>query len=129
LPGASEKVRAEAVTAYVKSSRSSSLAVAPRAGRMWRTTGWPNGEAARERVLVRCQQYYDEPCILVAVDDSVLPPGPNNATTLWDMPRVRYQGPYDVARIPALRDKELQRADVTGYKNAPGPKAAAFHAE
>lgn len=129
LPGVSEKVRADAVTAYVRSSRSRALAVAPRAGKMWRTTGWPNADVVRERVLERCQQYYDEPCILVAVEDSVLPPGPGNATTLWDMPRVRYQGPYDVTRIPALRDKELQRADVTGYKTAPGPKAAAFHAE
>jgi class 3 adenylate cyclase len=129
LPGISEKARAEAVAAYVKSNRSRALAVAPRAGRMWRTTGWPDADVVRERVLERCQQYYDEPCVLVAVDDTVLPPGPSNATTLWDMPRVRYQGPYDVTRIPALRDKDLQRADVTGYKTAPGPKAAAFHAE
>ena len=129
LPGVGEKVRADAVEAYARSTRSRSLAVAPRAGRMWRTTGWPNAEAARERGLERCQQHYDEPCVLIAVDDSVLPPGPSNATTLWDMPRVRYQGAFDVARIPAVRDKDLQRADVTGYKSAPGPKAAAFHAE
>ena len=129
LPGATEKARAEVAAAYVKSSRSRALAVAPRAVRMWRTTAWPNTELARERVLERCQQYYDEPCVLVAVDDTVVPPGPNNATTLWDMPRVRYQGPFDVTRIPALRDKDLNRADVIGYKTATGPKAAAFHAE
>lgn len=129
LPGATEKTRSETVAGYLKSSRSRALAVAPRASRVWRTALWPNSDAAREKALERCQQYFDEPCVLVAFDDVVVPPGPNNATTLWDMPRVRYQGPFDVARIPGLRDKDLQRADVTRYKSAPGPKAVAYHAE
>lgn len=129
LPSATEKARSEVAASYAKSGGGRALAAAPRAGKMWRTANWPNGDAARERVLERCQQYYDEPCLLVAVDDTVLPPAPNNATALWDMPRVRYQGSFDVARIPALRDRDLQRADVAGYKSAPGPKAAAFHAD
>ena len=44
-----------------------------------------------------------------------------------DMPRVHYAGTFDPERIPSALPAMRGRTDVLGYRDAPGPKAAAFH--
>jgi hypothetical protein len=43
------------------------------------------------------------------------------------MARVRYRGFFDPIQIPLIEPADLKRPDISGYKAATGPKAAALH--
>ena len=62
----------------------------------------------------------------MAFPDSVHAPDAGSSHRL--MPRVEYDGVFDPQKIPAVQTVVRQRPDVTGYRAAPGAKAAAFHA-
>jgi len=128
VPTLPAKTRDEIAAAYVKAGPHRALAIAVQAGKLWWTRSWTTREAAEEKVLEKCQQFHDEPCAVLAADDVVLPPAADGTWPARDAPRVRYAGSFNVERIPAMRPKDLQRADVAGYLAAPAPKAMAFHA-
>lgn len=128
IPAASVKYREDTASAYAKLPPFRAIAVAPRAGASWRVGGWSSREEADEKAREKCQQAFDEPCAVVAVNDVVHPPGADGTWPVRDAPRVRYAGLYNPERIPGLNSKELQRRDVAAYGTAPSPKAAAFHA-
>jgi hypothetical protein len=43
------------------------------------------------------------------------------------MPRARYAGPYDPAQVPGLSVAQRTSTEITGYAQAPSPKAMALH--
>ncbi len=67
----------------------------------------------------KCQHRYDEPCALVAVNDTVAPAGAAGVWPVTDAPRVRYSGTFRPDQIPGLRrrgpaaegNRELSRRD------------------
>ncbi|MBV8190456.1 MAG: protein kinase [Alphaproteobacteria bacterium] len=128
VPKETPEQRKSVVSSFLQASPNRALAVAPKAGRLRGTGGWPTRDLAEQRALEKCQQIYDEPCALIAVDDEVLPPGADGSWPIRDAPNVHYAGPFLVEHIPAMSAHDLQRGDVAGYGTARAPKAMAFNA-
>ena len=63
---------------------------------------------------------------MLAIDDSLEPLGADKKLAARDMPRTHYAGEFDPTQIPGAHLLN-ERADVTGYRTAAAPKAAAFH--
>lgn len=118
--------RDEQVRLYIASSAHKALAVAP-PGASWRVSGQDSEFIAQERVLEACQVRYGKPCTLVAVNDTTVDNPRQPRGVLRPMPRVSYAGPFDPAQIPAIAQVTRERADIAGYRKAPGPKAVAIH--
>ena len=116
--------RESQVAAYLSASQHKALAAHPPSG-SWRSNGWANAALAEERTLEGCQVRYGVPCLLMAVNDGLRATDVGASRRL--MPRVEYDGMFDPQKIPAAQATLRQRADVAGYRAAPGAKAAAFH--
>jgi serine/threonine protein kinase len=128
MPATTRKFREETATAFAKAAANRALAVALHAGKLRFTASWPTRDLAEEKALERCQQLYNEPCALIAVNDATLPAGADGTWPVRDAPRLRYVGPFNVERIPAMRAADLQRPEVANYAVAPARKAMAFNA-
>ena len=128
LPRTSPKYHEDTSRAFAKLGRHRAIAVARHAEGTWRTGDWPTREIAEEKVLEKCQQFYDEPCAVIGADDAIVPSGADGTRAIRDMPRVHYTGLYNPERLPGVREEERQRPEIAGYATAPGPKAVAFHA-
>jgi hypothetical protein len=128
-PKESAQSRKDSVSAFLTLASHRAMAIAPRVGRHWRTGGWPSRLVAEEKVLEKCVQFYDEPCAIIVVDDSLIEPKSDGAWATQDAPRVSYSGQFDPEKLPGLRAQQLRSPQVLSYSNAAGPKAAAFHAE
>jgi len=122
---ASEEADARA-RSYESDRDHKAIAVSFKAHHTWRTSGWPSGEAAITAALESCQIYYNAPCALAASDE-VLAAAPGGTPALRDMPRTHYAGAFEPGQIPAGRGDVLARQDVTSYRSALMPKAAAYH--
>jgi hypothetical protein len=93
----------------------------------WRVYERPSAELAEERGLEGCQVFINKPCAPIAVNDRVTPESADGKWPARDMPRVHYAGLFDPERIPSALPSMSNRADILGYRNAAGPKAAAYH--
>jgi class 3 adenylate cyclase len=127
IPAAPAEMRKEAAVAYAGTGPNRAIAVAPKAGRLRYTANWTTPELAGEKVLEKCQHRYDEPCALIAVNDSVVPAGAGGTWPVKDTPRVRYSGTFRPDQIPGLRAEDLQRKEIASYFADPSPKAAAYN--
>lgn len=125
-PGQSAAAREAQVQAYRSSPAHRSIAAHPPAN-TWRNSGQASAAIAEERALEGCEVRYGAPCVLVAVNEMVSPAPAEGAPPRRPMPRARYDGAFDPMQIPAVADTLRRRTDVTAYRDAPGPKAAAFH--
>jgi hypothetical protein len=99
----------------------------PGTNRHWRTVARPSAGLAQERALEGCQVWSNQPCAVIALDDYVTAEPADGKWPTHDMPRVHYAGTFDPERVPSALPGMRERADVAGYRSAPGPKAAAFH--
>lgn len=129
VPAIAPKLRKETAAAFAEAAPNRALAVARQGGRLRWTSEWPTREVAEEKALERCQLAYDEPCMLVVVNDVVLPAGADGGWPVRDAPRMRYAGPFTLERLPVVRAKELQRPEIANYAAAPGPKALALNTQ
>jgi class 3 adenylate cyclase len=127
IPAAPAESRKESVLGYARTAPNRAMAVAPKAGKLRYTANWPTRDLAAEKVLEKCQHRYDEPCALVAVNDTVEPAGAAGVWPVTDAPRVRYSGTFRPDQIPGLRDEDLQRKEIANYLAETGPKAAAYN--
>ena len=127
LPNLSERLREDGARGYAAAPLHKAQAVPQKAGGHWQDVGATTPEIATELALEGCQVQYGEPCVLTAVDEAVQPVGADGTWAPRDMPRVRYLGEFDPAQIPAVTQILRERADVSGYRAAAKPKAAAFH--
>jgi len=123
-PGLGDGLRTRLVADYLALRPHRAFAFAPVAASHWWTGDWPGGLTAEEKVLERCQIRFGEPCALAAVDDKLVS---SASASPHDMARVAYSGKFDPQQIPGLRRNISTRADVAGYLQAAGPKAAAIH--
>ena len=127
LPGLGDVEIKKVVGAYeaATSHKAEAASLQPRG--FWRSANRPTSEDAATSALENCQIFYGSPCALVAIDDTILQVEPGENWPVHDMPRVRYSGEFNPLLIPGIRADFRERADITGYHAAPGPKAAAFH--
>lgn len=102
------------------------LAVAPVRGASWRVRDFRDPQSAATRALEGCQIYYDEPCMLVALGDRVLPPDRSGSWPLQPQRRVGFRGDYDPDQVP-VSPGTRKSASVAGYRGLPEPKALAYH--
>lgn len=126
-PAISADSRKEVVLGFVALKPNRAVAVAPTANRLRYTGDWPTRELAAEKALERCQHRFGEPCALLAVNDTVVPPGAGGVWPVTDAPRVRYSGTFRPDQIPGLRAADLERAHIANYITEPSPKAAAYN--
>lgn len=129
LPRGTSQAHADTAQQFLRERPHRALAFGPKSGVLHITVNWPTQLLAEQSVLERCQQALDEPCALLASDETLLSTAPDGAWPVRDMPRVHYNGMFDPMRIPALRLLARQTRAIVGYPGAPSPKAAAFHSE
>ena len=126
-PAVSAASRLERVQRYAEAPGSKSQALAPGTTFSWRVSGRATAAAAEEAALEACQVRAGQPCVTVAVNETVLPRPNDGAWRARDMSRARYGGPFDPGQVPTLSERGRSRPDVMGYASAPGSKAAALH--
>jgi class 3 adenylate cyclase len=119
--------RKQDVLGYAGLGPNRAMALAPKAGRLRYTANWPTPDLAAEKALEKCQHRNDEPCALVAVNGTIVPPGAGGVWAVRDAPRVRYSGTFRLDQVPALRAEDLERKEIANYFTSPSPKAAAFN--
>ena len=124
MPRMSEKVRETVIRDYVASEPNKGQAIEPVSGGAWRSTRHEDLEVATDRTLEGCQLRYGNPCELLALNDDIAAEGELKAR---DMPRLHYDGEFDLAKIPIIRPDVRTRADVQKYVGAAGPKAMTIH--
>ena len=127
LPGISPKVLEEQVQRYASSDAPKAMAMHLQATSTWRFSRRDSDAEAMEQTAEACQVNFGGPCVLVALNESLLLPPTGDSFERRDMPRVRYAGAFDPKSIPTVRKDARERSDVVAYAKAPGPKAAALH--
>jgi hypothetical protein len=127
LPGISPKVLEEQVQRYAKSDAPKVMAMHLHSAGTWRGSRRDSDAEALEQVAEGCQVNYGGPCVLAALNETLLLPAAGDNYERRDMPRVRYAGSFDPKRIPAVRQEVRDRSDVIAYREARGPKAVALH--
>jgi hypothetical protein len=127
IPKLETSAREDLAKKYAAMTSHKSLAFVPGTISHWRSSEWPTAEAAETGALERCQVFYAKPCALIVLDDVVQAPAPDGRWRTRDMPRAGYAGIFEPERIPGLQQFVRDRADISGYRKAPGPKAAAYH--
>ncbi|MBW7969809.1 DUF4189 domain-containing protein [Bradyrhizobium sp. BR 10289] len=123
-PRMSERVREGVVHDYVESEPNKGQAIEPVSGGAWRSSRHEDLDAASDRTLEGCQLRYGKPCGLLALNGDIAAEGELKTR---DMPRVHYDGEFDLAKIPIIRPAVRARADVQGYFGVTAPKAIAIH--
>jgi hypothetical protein len=102
------------------------LAVNPERQTSFRVQGFSSAEDAETVLLERCQLTFRTPCILVAVNDAVVPE--ELAARRRDMARLQHAGAYDPERVPGIAQRRRpEMEELTRYAQAPGAKAMALH--
>jgi serine/threonine protein kinase len=124
----SAESRKSDTVSFANAKENRAIAVAPQAGKLRYTWSWPTREMAEEKALEKCQLVHDEPCALIAVNDTVLPAGTDGSWPTRDAPRVRYTGVFSLERIPAVSPGTLQRPEISSYSASPAFKAMALNA-
>jgi hypothetical protein len=126
LPSLSTQAREQRVRDYVQAKEHKAQAVSLQPAGTWRATGRADAQSAEDAALENCQAFHGQPCVLVAINETAVPPPGGGIWTGRDMPRVRYAGNFDPNQIPGAAHLR-QRADIAGYASAAGPKAVAYH--
>ena len=88
--GLAEKARAKLIEDYRALGPHRAFAIAPRAKAHWWTGDWADVEEAKASVLERCQMAYDEPCVVVAVDDMFVEAPRGGQRTAQDAPALAF---------------------------------------
>jgi adenylate cyclase len=127
VPSLSKKVREDQVFDYEMSRGHKAQAVSLKPAGTWRATGRSSTAEAQTGALEGCQIHYGQPCVLLAVDETMVPAPPDDKWPPQDMPRTRYSGDFDPAQIPNVTSARRDIFDIANYRSAGAPKAAAFH--
>lgn len=128
IPGRPLESIQTTVQPYVdaKSNKAQALALGPRS--TWYVSGRESADQAEQAALEGCQIRYNEPCILAAVNERVLPPAESSTWLRRTMPRVTYSSTFSPEQIPAILLNGGARQSAKSYLTAPSPKATALHA-
>ncbi len=123
----SDRGREKVIADFMALEPHRALVFAPNAKSRWATSNWPSQEAAKEKALEGCQLSFNEPCVLLGVDETTVGFDGKTPGQAIDMPKVHYSGEYNPAQIPAVRPSISSRGDVASYRYAANPKAVAMH--
>jgi hypothetical protein len=93
-PFVNTESRTDQAREYAKTKIHRALAYAPVAKATVRTGGWSTQELAAERNIERCNQYFNEVCAIIGMDDIIFLPRPREGWPLKDAPRVHYVGTF-----------------------------------
>jgi len=126
VPGIPAKAREEAARVYEGARGNKAQAAALQPAGFWRTSDRPSADNAEESALESCQIAHGQPCVLLAVNDTLQTAPPDDKWPHRDMVRARYAGLFDPEQIPGSFPPMRRRTDVAYYRLAQGPKAAAF---
>ena len=121
-----ESERTSQAEHYISEKNHRAMAVAPHMSTSWRVRDEQDEATARTRALEACQLETNEPCMLIAVDDHILPEQPGGGWPTQPQSRVTYHGEFDPARVPVsptIRDRD----PVATYQTFDVPKALAIH--
>lgn len=127
LPGISDQAVQNVSRSYAQGNGHKAQAGSRQANGTWRVFGRENPQAAEAAVLEGCQIRYNDPCVLVALNDALVPPLVDGGWSGRAMSRVTYDGPYDPKQIPVVKQDVRERIEVQGYAAATGGKAIALH--
>jgi hypothetical protein len=93
----------------------------------WRFTNRESAYAAEQATLEGCQLFYANPCILVAVNGTVVNTPEDGTWVTRSMSRISYEGQFNPQQIPIVRPEVRGRKDVADYSSGGGSKAVAIH--
>jgi hypothetical protein len=112
------------VEEYEKAPVNKALAANVRSAEYWQTMDQDSKSVVGDRTLEGCELRFGSPCKLLAVNDELVESGP---AALQEMPRLKYSGGFDLARLPIVKDEILKREDVKNYLATAQPKAIAIN--
>ena len=93
----------------------------------WRFTNRESAYAAEQAALEGCQLFHANPCILFAVNGTILNAPEDGTWVARSMSRISYEGQFNPQQIPIVSPAVRGRKDVADYSSGDGPKAAAIH--
>jgi hypothetical protein len=127
LPDYNQASLMSTMTGYSEMRENKAQAASREKNATWRVGPRESGYVAEQAALEGCQIRYGNPCILVAVNDTIAEMPSDNSWTGRSMSRVNYEGQFDPTQIPALSPSWRARSEVADYLSKPAPKAAAIH--
>ena len=127
LPGASDQSVQYTARSYAQESGHKAQAGSRQANGSWRLTNRESAQVAETTTLEGCQLRYNDPCVLLAVNDALSPLPEGGAWAGRSMSRVTYEGRFDPKQIPIIRDDVRARPEIQDYASVAGPKAIALH--
>jgi hypothetical protein len=107
---------------YANEKPHKAIAVNLPTGLTFRWNGAPNAETAERWDLEGCELAFNDPCVLLGVDDEARVDDPRTATPA-DMDRLSYAGPFRLDRVPIGMERHEA---VRNYLDLPGEKAIAI---
>jgi class 3 adenylate cyclase len=126
VPSLPAKMRENAVRFYETAPDNKAQVASLEPAGLWRTAQRPSAEDAEMSALESCQIAHGQPCVLLAVNDTLPAAPPDGKWQRRDMARARYAGLFDPDQIPGSLPGMRRRGDVINYRSARSPKAAAF---
>jgi hypothetical protein len=112
------------VSDYEDDAPNKAIAVEPVYGKTWRVKRLESADEAGSRALEACQLRYNKPCALIGVNEEIVSDGP---LVTKDMPRLHYQGKFDVGQIPIISSARRTAPDLQNYNQSPEPKVIVIH--
>jgi hypothetical protein len=112
------------VSDYEDDAPNKAIAIEPVYGKTWRVKRIDTADEAGSRALEACQLRYNKPCALVGINEQIVSDG---SLVPKDMPRLHYQGKFDIAQIPIISAARRTAPDLRNYDQMPEPKAIVMH--
>ena len=96
------------ISDYEEATANKALAVEPTHGGTWRVTSLATADEAGPHIRA-CQLRHGKPCALVGVNEEIVSDGP---FTPKDMPRLHYDGKFDIKQIPIISETRRAALDL-----------------
>ena len=116
-----------ALKSYADGKDNKAIAGSRERNATWRFTNRESAYAAEQATLEGCQLFYANPCILVAVNGTVVNTPEDGTWVTRSMSRVSYEGQFNPQQIPIVSPGVRSRKDVADYSSGGEPKAVAIH--
>jgi len=116
-----------ALKSYADGKDNKAIAGSRERNATWRFTNRESAYAAEQATLEGCQLFHASPCILLAVNGTVVNTPEDGTWMTTRMRRPTYEGHFNPQQIPIVRPEVRGRKDVADYSFGREPKAIAIH--
>ena len=116
-----------ALKSYADGKDNKAIAGSRERNATWRFTNRESAYAAEQATLEGCQLFHASPCILLAVNGTVVNTPEDGTWVTRSMSRASYEGQFNPQQIPIVRPEVRGRKDVADYSFGREPKAIAIH--